>query len=93
LAGLYAAVMPPPIHVQLFSREGCSLCDKAHALLLIAGRETPIDVDVIDIDEDPALRVQYDQRVPVLRVGEAVICEGVVTLTDLRQAIALVTAP
>jgi glutaredoxin len=85
--------MQPTIHVQLYSRDGCSLCDKAHALLLIAGRETPIEVEVIDIDEDPALRVQYDQRIPVLRVGEAVICEGVVTLTRLREAIALVTAP
>jgi hypothetical protein len=84
--------MPAPIHVQLLSRDGCSLCDKVHALLAIVGRDTPVDVEVVDIDEDPALRVRYDQRIPVLRVGESVICEGVVTLTDLRHALALVTA-
>ena len=53
----------------LFSREDCGLCERlAEALSpLIAGRAT---LDVVDIDDDPALVERYGLRIPVLVGGD-----------------------
>jgi len=49
--------------LQFLTREGCHLCDDA--LLLLQG----VPLDVIDIDKDPALHAEFDERVPVVRDG------------------------
>jgi hypothetical protein len=49
----------------LYSRSWCHLCDDMlHALRVLAGDATRIDV--IDVDGDPALVERYDELVPVL---------------------------
>jgi glutaredoxin len=48
--------------VLLFTRNGCHLCDDAHALLVRHGL-TPTKVD---IDASPELRERYDTCVPVV---------------------------
>jgi thioredoxin-like negative regulator of GroEL len=52
----------------LFSREDCDHCDRlAEALSpLIAGRAK---LEVVDIDDDPALVERYGLRIPVLVGG------------------------
>lgn len=84
--------MPEPVRVELLSRDGCTLCDKARVLLGILSREQPLDIKVVDIDAEAALRLRYDQRIPVVRVGEVELCEGKVTLSELRQALTAVSA-
>ncbi len=49
--------------LQFLTREGCHLCDDA--LLLLRG----VPLEVIDIDNDPALHAEFDERVPVVRDG------------------------
>jgi glutaredoxin len=83
----YSRRVPDAIHARVLSRPGCHLCDKAGDLLTILSREIPLDYEVVDIDGDPALRDRYDQRVPVILVGDEAICEGRVTLTGLRSAL------
>jgi hypothetical protein len=79
--------MVPVLRVELLTRSGCSLCDKARFLLDVIGEDLPLEVVAIDIDEDPELRCRYDQRIPVIRVAGEEVCEGVITLPSLRAAI------
>jgi glutaredoxin len=59
-------VPPADHHVQLVTRAGCHLCDEAeHTLRRLAG-ELGFGYDQLDVDSDPALRVQYTDRVPVI---------------------------
>jgi len=79
--------MVPILRVELLTRSGCSLCDKARVLLGVIGEDLPLDVVAVDIDEDAELRRRYDQRIPVIRVAGEEVCEGVFTLPVLRAAL------
>jgi glutaredoxin len=48
--------------VTLYTRQGCHLCDDAHALLVKHG----LAPELIDIDADPELRQRYTACVPVV---------------------------
>jgi glutaredoxin len=76
--------MTPPLHVELLTRQGCGLCDKARRALDAVAGELPLDVVSVDIDDDAALLRAFDWRVPVVRHQGAVLCEGVVTEEALR---------
>ncbi len=67
--------------LQFLTREGCHLCDDA--LLLLQG----VPLDVIDIDNDPALHAEFDERVPVVRdaVTGTVLLEGKITEDQVNR--------
>jgi len=50
--------------VTLYTRQGCHLCDDAHALLV----KHSLAPELIDIDADPELRQRYTACVPVVIV-------------------------
>ena len=50
----------------IYSRAGCHLCDAAIALLDRYRATGRLELEVVDIDGDPALRERYDQLVPVV---------------------------
>lgn len=50
--------------VKLYTRQGCHLCDDAHALLARHGL-APV---LVDIDADPTLRERYNECVPVVEI-------------------------
>ena len=61
----------------LYSRSYCHLCeDMLHALQALAPEGQPFEVDVIDVDADPALVERFDELVPVLygRLDEPELC-------------------
>jgi thiol-disulfide isomerase/thioredoxin len=61
----------------LYSRSWCHLCeDMLAALQRLAPAGAPFDVDVIDVDADPALVARFDELVPVLygRLDEPELC-------------------
>jgi hypothetical protein len=67
------------IFLTMYSRSYCHLCDD----MLVALRALPavagIDIEVIDIDEEPRLLEKYDELVPVLtarqnQAEEQVLC-------------------
>lgn len=73
----------------LFSREGCHLCaDMADALLRLRG-PLGFDLEIRDVDQDPALDAAYGQLVPVL-VTEAglEICHYHLDTPALERALA-----
>ncbi len=57
----------------LYSKPGCSACDKFKARL----DEYSIPYYLIDISQDPELLHRYGARIPVLVAGNREICEGV----------------
>ena len=54
------------MHLVLFQRDDCHLCDLA--LEVLAGARVP-EFESVFIDGDPALEARYGDRVPVLRDG------------------------
>ena len=59
--------------VTLYTRQNCSLCDKAKATIrsAIALRRLPVVFYEVDIDQDPELRARFTNDVPVIYVDGA----------------------
>jgi thiol-disulfide isomerase/thioredoxin len=55
------------LHFTLYSRGYCHLCDDLLAALLALQTERlRFEVEVVDVDADPALVARFDELVPVL---------------------------
>ena len=55
--------------MRLYSRDYCHLCQDMLAALEALRGEPGVgffDIDVVDVDADPALEAKYDELVPVL---------------------------
>lgn len=59
---------------ELYTRDGCHLCDDAHDLL----RSRGIEPKLTDIDERPELLAKYNTCVPVVVVDGKVRFRGIV---------------
>ena len=77
----------------LFARPGCVHCEQLQfALELLKNRPDGLPKGgyrYVNIDDEPTARALYDELVPVLCLGERVICAGVFNIenleTDLRD--------
>jgi glutaredoxin len=54
--------------VELYTRPGCHLCDVAKEVLDRVRQSTPFELEVININSDPALEAAYGQEIPVVLV-------------------------
>ena len=54
--------------VTLYTRTGCHLCEDAKKVLDSARSRAPFDLEILDIDADPALRRLYNEEVPVIAI-------------------------
>lgn len=54
----------------LYSRQWCHLCHDMEAALRELQRAFSFDLEVLDVDADPALEARFDELVPVLMAGE-----------------------
>jgi len=54
--------------VTLYTRAGCHLCDDAKQVLDRARTRAAFDLEVLDIDRDPALCRLYNEEVPVVAI-------------------------
>jgi hypothetical protein len=71
----------------LYSRPGCALCDDMLAELtqMPAARGYPIEVR--DVDADPATRMRYGHKIPVLLLGGELVCHGRLDREELVKAL------
>jgi len=76
------------IVVTLYTRAGCHLCDEAKAQITPLLREFAAELREVDIDQDPALRAEYDYDVPVIFLGDKKIAKHRVDLAQLRRQLA-----
>jgi hypothetical protein len=59
----------------LYHRPGCHLCEQMLAALYVTYGDE-IEISLVNVDSDPALKERYGMRIPVLAAGEKVICEA-----------------
>lgn len=58
----------------MMSRHYCSLCQKMIDALAPWQAQHGFELEVLDVDSDPALEARYNELVPVLMHGEQEIC-------------------
>lgn len=75
----------PEHDVQVYSRHGCTCCDKAMAVLEAAARKHRLKIEVIDVDTDPALVAAHGEHVPVVAIDGKVRFRGQVNPVLLER--------
>ena len=60
--------------IQVYSRQGCHLCEVLLESLLPMVRGT-FEVEVLDIDTRPEWGSRYGTRIPVVEIGGRTICQ------------------
>ena len=73
--------------VTVYSREECHLCEEAlDAVRCVASDVArPVTVERVDVDDDPALREEYGERVPYVLVDGRPAFKFRVDAAELRQ--------
>ena len=71
--------------VTLYTRKGCCLCDDAKRALIVAGRQAAFQLEEIDIDSDPQLRMLYNDEVPVIAINGSKAFKYRVTVEELLK--------
>ena len=77
------------LHVILFTRQGCHLCEQAWLLLQREQRRYHYRLEVVDVDSQEELAVQFGDQVPVVTVNGHIRFRGginPVLLTRLLRA-------
>ncbi|WP_049983869.1 glutaredoxin family protein [Halorubrum sp. BV1] len=61
---------PGPVPVTVYTRENCSLCVAARETIedVATDLDVAIDLQMVDVDEDPELADEYGDRVPYVLV-------------------------
>ncbi|MFN0242258.1 MAG: glutaredoxin family protein [Planctomycetota bacterium] len=76
------------IAMTLYTRAECPLCDEMKAEIARADVAQQADLEVIDIDGDPALVAQHGNSIPVLVIGGRPAFKGRCTAEELRKKLA-----
>lgn len=74
--------------VTLYTGPGCSLCDKAEALILKVAAEVPLTLEKVDISSQAELNERYRLTIPVVAIDGEVALEGKISEFWLRKALA-----
>jgi len=69
----------------LISRTYCHLCHEMERLLIPIADEFGVDIEILDVDADPALEVLYDDKVPVLIHAGKELCHYHLDIAGLRD--------
>jgi len=75
--------------VTFYTKLNCSLCDKAHLMLMEIAYDTPLEIDIIDITHSHnRLDTDYSERIPVIAVEGAEELDWPFTLEELKAYLA-----
>jgi glutaredoxin len=69
----------------LVSRHYCHLCSEMEKALQPLLAEFGVDLEVLDVDADPALEALYDEVVPVLLHAGTVLCHYFLEVSKVRD--------
>jgi hypothetical protein len=72
----------------LYSRPLCGLCEEMLAELQALPAVRPFGVDVLDVDADPAARVRYGHKIPVLLFAGELVCHGRLDPDEVHKTLA-----
>lgn len=73
------------LHLTLYSRPDCCLCEEMKTVLAQVRRDTSFDLEEIDIETDPELESRYGQEIPVLFVNGRKAFKYRLTAGELRR--------
>ncbi len=69
----------------LYTREGCTLCEEMKEILQALSKEFNFHLLEIDIDQDPRIRAEYNDRIPYLVLEGKPIAKYRLDIDKLRQ--------
>ena len=72
----------------LYSRPGCGLCEEMLAELHALPAVQPLGIDVLDVDADPAMRIRYGHKIPVLLFAGELVCHGRLDVEEVHKTLA-----
>ena len=72
----------------LYSRPGCGLCEEMLEELGLLPAAAQAGVDVLDVDADPAAKVRYGHKIPVLLFAGELVCHGRLDPEEVHKALA-----
>jgi hypothetical protein len=72
----------------LYSRPLCGLCEEMLAELQALPAVQPFGIDVLDVDADPATRVRYGHKIPVLLFAGELVCHGRLDPDEVHKTLA-----
>ena len=81
------------MHVVLYSRPGCGLCDRAREVLEAQRARTPFDVEEVDVSGDDDLERAYGVRIPVVLVDGRERFEVEIDPSELAALVAAAPPP
>jgi glutaredoxin len=76
-----------PSSVVLVTREGCTLCAQAEPVVARAAADAGVPLEVRDVDADPADRVRWSDKVPVVLLDGAEHAYWTIDERVLRKAL------
>jgi hypothetical protein len=76
------------IHLTIYSRRGCHLCDEMKVVVTRVARHVALDLAEVDISCDPELEALYGLEIPVLMVEGRKAAKYRISEEDLRRLIA-----
>jgi len=68
-----------------YYRNGCHLCEELAAVLYRGWPQQAAAMEWRDVDERPEWRARHGEAVPVLMIGETVVCQSRPDLTRISQ--------
>lgn len=74
------------LHVRLYSRPGCHLCEDALSLLESMREDYNFLLEEVNIDEDPALKERLGHQIPVVTVDGGNRVASTITADRLKRA-------
>lgn len=76
-----------PAQLSLYTRRGCHLCEDMEQMVSELAVELDFVTEIIPVDNNLELERGYGHRVPVLMMGDDVICEYFLDKTALTEAV------
>nr|WP_285846613.1 glutaredoxin family protein [Priestia koreensis] len=77
------------VEIVVYTKETCSLCDKAIDLLEELKKEYPFTYTLIDIYEDDALLEKYQIMIPVVEINGEEVDFGIIDAKKIRKRLLL----
>lgn len=70
----FTAKAVEPVRLTVYGRTYCHLCEEMVDALREMQGKFEFDIEMIDVDQDPALEARFGELVPVLMHGDVRIC-------------------
>lgn len=74
-----------PIEVVLYTKNNCSICDMAKAILNLINDEIPLSIKEFDIYKDDALLEEYQLKIPVIEIDGEEVESGLIHKDVIRK--------